>query len=119
MNQDEIETLLAQLATQYAEACQEELAAIADEMRAQQEFSVCETYALSLAYETGRIAGKNAEQRKAQSNAALLGDSTYRGRAEQLEAAVLARKRATAVRVGVEHEWKTWRAWLNSQGGER
>ena len=118
MNQDEFKTLLASLASQYAEACEDEIEAIKDEMAAQQAFSIPETYVLDAAYGMGKITGKNAELRKVQCNKAMLDDPDYMRRSRQLEAAVLTRKRATAVRVGVEHKWKTWRAWLASQASQ-
>lgn len=116
MNQDEFETLLASLASQYAEACQDELVALDSEGSMERLRDNNEMAVLFTAYQAGRISGKNAEQRKAQAGFALEegGQQDYVIKAAL---ATLARKRATMVRVGIENEWKTWRAWLTSQGG--
>jgi len=117
MNQDEFETLISSLASQYADACNEEIEALKAEMTAQRLFAAAETAALSVAYGSGQITGKNAELRKIQCNEALIASGLYNTRLSQHELAILDRKAATAVRVGVEHEWKLWRAWLASQQG--
>ena len=119
MTRDDIETLIAQLAAQYQTACEAELEAIKDEMTAQRLFSAAETEALSVAYDAGRITGKNAELRKVQCNEALLVSGHYNTRLSEHELAELERKAATMARIGIENEWKTWRAWLASQAPEQ
>ena len=117
MNHDELETLLAQLATQYAEACQEEIEALTVEAAKERAVAIQETMLLDEAYITGKITGKNAKQRKVQCAEWLLRFADHQSSIQNRDVAVLARRTATAVRVGIEHEWKTWRAWLTSQGG--
>lgn len=117
MPRDEIETLIAQLAAQYQTACEEEIEALRDEVVNQHAFDDLEARLLLHAYETGAISGKNAEIRKAQSADALQRSQTYVEDRDNLAGLVIARKAATMYRVGVENEWKTWRAWLYSQGG--
>ena len=117
MNQDEFETILASLASQYAEACQDEIASLRQENRAEHDVLVSKVTILANAYAAGDISGKNKEMRDLQTDAALLASGEHAAMVGLHSGLVTVRKRATAVRVGVEHEMKLWRAWLASQGG--
>ena len=68
------------------------------------------------AYDIDLIRGTNKEKRELETDAVLEGHDVYKQDRDYLDRLVNDRKRATAVRVGVEHEWETWRAWLASQG---
>lgn len=117
MNQDEFETLLASLASQYAEACEQEIEALTVEAAKERAVSMQKTLMLSEAYGLGKITGKNAELRKVQRDNWLLQSVDHQTSVQTRDVAILARKWATMVRIGIENEWKTWRAWLVSQGG--
>ena len=115
MNQDEFETLLASLAAQYADACQAEMEALANEGSTERLRDSNETAVLFIAYQAGRVSGKNPEQRKVQVEFAL-SEGAHQDYVINAALATLARKRATMFRVGIENESKLWRAWLASQG---
>jgi len=108
---------LAALASRYKDACAEELVALSEETQTEHLVAASENGVLVHAYEAGFISGKNAEQRKLQSDEILLKAPGYQMHLSQHNVVVLARKAATMRRIGVENEWKMWRAWLAGQGG--
>lgn len=118
MNREEFETLLGSLAAQYADACCEEIEALAAEVDSTRAAKENETCTLGDAYGLGKITGRNAELRKTQLQQALLQAEQHQQLISLRDIAVLARKRASMVRVGIEYEMKLWRSWLASQGGD-
>jgi len=117
MTQDEFETVLSSLASQYTDACADEVAAMEAEVKAERHATGFRVRLLSDAYAIGVISGKNAEQRDLQSAQYLLDATEYQVDCVTADSAQISRKAAMMRRVGVENEWKMWRAWLAGQGG--
>jgi len=118
MIQDEYETDLAALVAQYTEACAEEMVAVELEMRTTRQAASRKTALLSIAYEMGEIAGRNAETRQLEADAVLDRNAAYVADIANADRATLDRKVATLKRNGIEMEMKLWRAWLSQSGGD-
>ena len=117
MIQDEFETVLSMMAAQYADACAEEIIALEDEAKNKRHIDNLKTRLQMFAHDSGTISGRNKEMRDLQATSVLEQSETYQQDHRYFDQTVSIRKAATMKRIGIENEWKMWRAWLASQGG--